>query len=485
MTVNIDVLIENEYRKIYKKYWNFMKHDYIYYADIKYHRKKIENVKRIDKIKENIYDKLGDIPVYIFLTDLCNNIKLPGPYIMLDKALLLVQHLLTGYTASEMELYIPETSFYRLYESLYIKNYEYLEKWIDNKLKFCFSSPLLRLLCAKKFNPDLLNNVTLFLDGHHNRIVYQDINLDKSELYSWKLKKNGLNTQMMIDINKMCIYISDSLPCKNNNDDKMFLGINADDYYNETDCICFDGLYENTVKEYIEKFKNIGYNISLHNFCYPIKKDKNVKLTNDEETFNETLGGLRSTIETYFAELGNIFIKFNGKHKVRVTDKKIYNIQLKLAIVLLNIKYFTCLFNIESNYHYGKWKNDSFNYIIDKINLDCSIDVTLKTEYKIDKIQDMKQIQNNFLNLIINNNISDKEEECDNMMEEYNSDEIINKIEKIYEVQYIIKHKKVYNKYEYYVKWRKYGKEHNSWVKESDFEENDVIKDYWKSIKRS
>jgi len=47
MTVNIDVLIENEYRKIYRKYWNFMKHDYIYYADIKYHRKKIENVKKL------------------------------------------------------------------------------------------------------------------------------------------------------------------------------------------------------------------------------------------------------------------------------------------------------------------------------------------------------------------------------------------------------------------------------------------------------
>lgn len=148
---------------------------YIYYADMK-----------IYKIKKNVYDKLA---FYVFLSDLYGHIKLPGPYVMLDKVLLLVQHLLTGYTASEIEIYIPETSFYILYESLYIKSYEYLEKWIDNKLRFCFLLALLRLLFAKKFNPLLLNNVALFLDGLHNRIVYQDINLDKSVLYSWKQKK--------------------------------------------------------------------------------------------------------------------------------------------------------------------------------------------------------------------------------------------------------------------------------------------------------
>lgn len=53
----------------------------------------------------------------------------------------------------------------------------------------------------------------------------------------------------------VCIYISDSLPCKNNNDDNMLLNINLNNFYNETDCICFDGLYENTIKEYIDKYK--------------------------------------------------------------------------------------------------------------------------------------------------------------------------------------------------------------------------------------
>jgi hypothetical protein len=74
------------------------------------------------------------------------------------------------------------------------------------------------------------------------------------------------------------------------------------------------------------------------------------------------------------------------------------------------------------------------------MSLDYSSDVTLKTEYKMDKIQDIKQIQNNFLNLIINNNIL-YEGEYDSMMEEDN-EKIISKTEELYEVQYIIKHKK-------------------------------------------
>lgn len=56
--------------------------------------------------------------------------------------------------------------------------------------------------------------------------------------------------------------------------------------------------------------------------------------------------------------------------------------------------------------------------------------------------------------------------------------------EKPYEIQYIIKHKKLYNKYEYLVKWKNYSKDYNSWVKEADFIEKDIINEYWKSIKR-
>lgn len=386
MNHNIDLLIENECHNIYYRYWKFMKKDYIYHVDLKYHRSKITNIPHIDKVKENICNKIGSISTFVFLTDLCSNIKLPGPYVTMDKALILLEHLLNGKSINEMEMYIPSTSFYKLYQSLYINNYEILENWID---------------------------------------------------------------------------------------EKMLLDININKFYNEVDCICFDGLYENTVKEFIEKFNNIGFNICLKNFCYPIKKDKGIELSIDERKFNEELGGFRSIIEKYFAELGNIFIRFNGQTKVRITDNKTYNIQLKLAVVLLNIKYFTELFGIGENIHYSKWKDNNFDYYYPQNN-ELNTEITLKTKYKIDHIMDIKTLQTQFIN-----NLSIGDIDANDNMEE---DIVVDKNENNYEVQYIIKHRKYKDSFEYYIKWKNYGKDQNSWVKEIDFTYKDIVINYWKSI---
>jgi hypothetical protein len=272
----------------------------------------------------------------------------------------------------------------------------------------------------------------------------------------------------------MCIYISDSLPCRNNNDDKMLLDININKFFNEIDCICFDGLYENTVKEFIEKFSNIGFNICIKNFCYPIKKDKGVDLTIDERKFNEELGGFRSKIEKYFAELGSLFVRFNGQNKVRITDNKTYNIQLKLAVVLLNIKYFTELFGIGENAHYSKWKNEKYDYFYPQ-NKELNNEISLKTRYKIDNIIDIKSLQTQYINNLSVGNVVNNND----VMEE---DIVVDTNENNYEVQYIIKHRKYKDSFEYFIKWKNYSKEQNSWVKECDFTYKDLIINYWKSI---
>ncbi|KAI8970799.1 hypothetical protein BDB01DRAFT_731371, partial [Pilobolus umbonatus] len=80
----------------------------------------------------------------------------------------------------------------------------------------------------------------------------------------------------------------------------MFLDIELNKFYKDTDCICFDGLYENTVHEVIEKYQNNGLSITINNFCYPIKKDKNIDLALDELNYNKQLGSFRSSIESYF-----------------------------------------------------------------------------------------------------------------------------------------------------------------------------------------
>jgi hypothetical protein len=478
MQSQIDDYIEREYRNIYAKHWKFMNKEYIYTAKNKYHRKKIEEIPNIDYLKKDVYSKLGSIAPYVFLADLCNDIKLPGPYNNLEKGLLLLEHLLNGYSMSEMEIYINESNFFKLYKTFYVKNKDTVNKWIDDKINNCFSSPILRLLCSKKFNPNLFENITLLLDGHHSKITYQDINLNKKDLYSYKLKTSGLNTQFIIDTNRMCLYVSNSLPCKDNTDDNMLLNININKFYYETDCICFDGLYENTVEEFILKYSNIGYNISIKNFCFPIKKDKKIDLTIDEANYNEQLGSFRSKIESYFAELSSIFKRFDPQNKIRITDHNLYNIQLKLACVLLNIKYFTELFGISENNHYNKWKLDNFSYLEDSDQLIQS-NITLKTKYKLENMTDIKKLQKMFLNnLNFNNydNYDDRVEDNDTIMSKEN--------EPVYEIQYVITHKGCDNNREYFVKWKKFSKEHNSWVKECDFLEKDIIKEYLISIEQ-
>jgi hypothetical protein len=37
----------------------------------------------------------------------------------------------------------------------------------------------------------------------------------------------------------------------------------------------------------IEKYNNINFDISEDNFIFPIKKQRNIKLNNDDEIFND------------------------------------------------------------------------------------------------------------------------------------------------------------------------------------------------------
>lgn len=496
MTSEIDLYINNELNRIYNNHWKYLlSRDYRKTCPTKYYRTKIQSIPNIDKVKVNVYNKLGAIAVYVFLTSFCNNIKIPGAYNDLEKCILLLEFLLNGFSMSKMTIYMPESNFYRIYQAIFITQKDLLNKWLDYMIYNCFSTNILRLLCSKKKNPNLFDHVTLFMDGHHSKIAYQDINLNKKELYSYKLKTNGLNTQFIIDCNNICVYVSNSLPCKMNNDDNMFLDVALNKFYKDTDCICFDGLYENTVNEVIEKYNNAGLSITINNFCYPIKKDKNVDLELDELNYNKQLGSFRSSIESYFANFGKKFKRFDAQHKVRITDNELYNIQLKLAIVLSNIKEFTDLANIKETNYYKKWMDVDYDYIFTGLNIGRNTedlnDLTNKTKYKLENMNNIKNHQNNILNGLVSAINNDN----DIIM----SDNIINKFpdlsknsknnienrsenDKTYEIQYIIKHKGSTENRQFFVKWRNYNKEHNSWVKECDFVEKDIIDRYWRTI---
>lgn len=218
VTSAIDRYIEIEVNNIKNEHWRkYTNNEYIKLIKSKYYRTRIQSIPNIEKVKLNVYNKLGPIAPYIFLTNFCNKIKIPGAYNEIEKGLLLLEFLLNGFSFRQMEIYIYETNFYRIYQSIFIDkdNKKILNEWLDDMLNNCFSTNVLRLLSSKKKNPSLFDHVTLFLDGHHSKIAYQDINLEKTDFYSYKLKTNGLNTQFIIDCNDICVYMSNSLPCKN------------------------------------------------------------------------------------------------------------------------------------------------------------------------------------------------------------------------------------------------------------------------------
>lgn len=468
-------ILQNDIEKLIKDKWTFLNNNYTLLADTKYHRTELKEIKHVKKIKENIKNKLGYIGPFAFITDFCSKISLPGPYNNMEKVLMCIHYLISGYSIEEMEEYLKPSSFYKFYAKIFIKNKYELESWIDNMNENYFSTKDIRLLSSYINNPQLLKHVTLMIDGHHNRISYANINVNNKELYSWKLKKPGLNTQFVIDSNDMCIYISKSLPCKDNNDDRMFINdVRIKSFLSLSDCLCFDGLYENTLKEIIEKNNANGFDIDIKNFAYPIKKQKNIYLNDDEELYNNQLSGYRSGIESYFAELGRTFERFNAKKNVRITDSDIYNIQLKLACLFLNFKKMEILSNIKLSNIHKKWLNDGMNY--DSKNL--VVPTTETAIYKLNNILDMNNFQMNTLNKIIynyENNIIENDIEMtnnnENMIIEENNDDY-------YVVDYIIKDRLINNIREFYVKWKGYKKKDNSWVKEYDFSDNAIISKY-------
>jgi hypothetical protein len=59
----------------------------------------------------------------------------------------------------------------------------------------------------------------------------------------------------------------------------------------------------------------------------------------------------------------------------------------------------------------------------------------------------------------------------------------VNHDENIFEIEEILDHKIETKKYMFYVKWKGYSEKENSWVKEVDFKQKEIIIDYFKDKK--
>ncbi|KAG9065466.1 hypothetical protein KI688_001749 [Linnemannia hyalina] len=122
-----------------------------------------------------------------------------------------------------------------------------------------------------------------------------------------------------MDCNGMALFVSKSAPCKNNAGGTMLLMMKLD-------------------------------------------KRKNKDLTQEEAFYNSTFGSFRSQMESLFADLGSTFEKHNNRAPVLVDKKQTYNLQLKLSLLLLNMKKMVALLAISVEPIHTAWLREGFEY---------------------------------------------------------------------------------------------------------------------------
>lgn len=341
-----------------------------------------------------------------------------------------------------MDDYIAKSTFHQIYKQFYSSDKILkLNKILNFSLQNMFSNIKIRLLNGMIENPELFNQVTIHLDGHDKRGMVYGAE-DKSIYYSYKLKKNGFRTQVAIDNNSMIIFISDSIPCSLNNDGTMLINMNIQNKINLMDCIALDGGYS----LYVDPIIN-NSDLNDYNFVYPIRKDKNISLNDIELNYNEQFGSFRSKMEKTFSDMEFIFKRLNNKKSFLTTNINIYNIQLKIASVLLNIKNYIKLNNIEHYDFHSYWINDNFDfkYKNDMVNNMKNYGLLPKLNDRINNLEKMKSLQQQFLGLQLSNTTHIKLNNNNDRMDleiEIDSNE---------------------NSY-YLVKWKNYSDDDNSWI---------------------
>src|SRR3979490_3236857 len=132
-----------------------------------------------------------------------------------------------------------------------------------------------------------------------------------------------------------------------------------------------------------------------------------MELSDKEKKYNEMFGSFRSSIEGFFGEIGTIFEKFNNRRSIRSSDYTTFNLQFKLACLLLNIKKFVDLGVIKPSPQHLLWLEDRFDYSHDgDSDIESHMITTLKETSS--SFDEMSKCQKRTLDSLNNDN-SDEE----------------------------------------------------------------------------
>ncbi|KAF9964335.1 hypothetical protein BGZ73_001912 [Actinomortierella ambigua] len=164
-------------------------------------------------------------------------------------------------------------------------------------------------------------------------------------------------------------------------------------YMHEMDCVALDGGYTQYIPSIIDKSS-----LSKSNFCTPVRKKAHKPLSKEEANYNTIFGAFRSQMESLFGELGRTFEKHNNRAPIQVDKAKTYNLQLKLALLLLNIKHMVTLLKIQEQPLHAAWKSDGFDYPQQQKSMEFLIESDPVENMMSDAVS-MNKLQEEFLSM--------------------------------------------------------------------------------------
>lgn len=171
---DLEINLNNEYKKIITEYWNFLNYGWPTIKKTRNHTRIISNIKNYNEIKKEVFNKLGVIPVYFFMVILFGDQDYPGSYNTIEKGLLILYFILKNIPFESMDKYISKSTFHDIYRTFYETNrINRINKTLNYCMSNMFSNINTRILNGIIQNPDLFKQVTIHLDGHDTRgIVY-------------------------------------------------------------------------------------------------------------------------------------------------------------------------------------------------------------------------------------------------------------------------------------------------------------------------
>ena len=371
----------------------------------KFHRTSLKEVIGISTIKNQIFSSLGTIGPFIFLNEFISKIELPGPYRHVEKGLLLIFSLLESKSIADMASYLPRTSFQSIHEKLFVDHIQDLSCWLKEKNTSLFSNSKLRVLGGNLMNPETFKSVTLYADGHDTAVNYNSVyhihKFQHRDLYSFKFKAPGLRTQVLMDVNGFFIDCSKSLPCKDNADSQMIKGARFDRLMSDMDLLMLDGGYQSVAQFIADKAEEEGTDLSIDNIITPIRKRNNVPFNSSEEEYNKQFGAKRSDIETGFAMLGNTFKKLGPNGKRRISDFKMFNVQLQLGCFFMNCRKAEQFLELELPSHSADWQTLEFDFQFTNKLSDGTLELSERVEEEQEKMGAILCKQQGFISSLL------------------------------------------------------------------------------------